>query len=402
MFLRSQLGRLSAAASILLCAALAGCALRGATPSGATPEIPSSRGSAPVTHLYVWNSSVPPAELDEVPTTGGRPVLRITSPKGLSAGRTTIDGNGTLYIDGGPPYAPNISEYKAGSTKPFKKIVKGVGVVIGLTTDSKNDLYVLDASGPLVKYAPGATKPAFATYSGLCAATYAGPISLTADRSGNVYVLTRCGKAGSRQHGVLSQYGGGTKVKRTISFAPSRVPLGLTVDASGRLYVTFADETAEFRVGIAEYDPGASKPATSFYVSPPTTPNSGGGAPVVDDSTGVLYQTFNTCVVTAGPTTQCTSSISIYPRGATKPSHRLKGPSNAMLGTPALDDAGNLYVEADSPNSATRTIYRYAQNTWTKTAVLSERKTFLGFAWPTVASSRTSFGGPVLFWIGGH
>lgn len=368
-----------------------GCAAQQLAGSAITPPFAAQRAVAAATHLYVWNENVPPAELDEYPTTGGRPALRISSPRGLLAGRTAIDGNGTLYIVGGPPYAPSIGEYKAGSTKPFKTIVKGVGAVIGLTSDEKNDLYVLDSGGPLVKYAAGATKPAFATYSGLCANAYGGPEELTEDRTGGVYVLSRCGKPGPQAHSNISQFAGGAKVKRTIKLAPALLPFALTVDANLRLYVAYEDQSANYRLGIAEYDPGSTKPVASFYVGPAPSSggNAGGGAPVVDDSTGVLYQTYDACTV-SGQKLTCNSSIYVFPRGAKTPSHTFQGPAGTTLGTPVLDADGNLYAQSESPNSLVFTIQRFDKGTGNRATVLSSRRILLGFAWPTVGSTRTT------------
>lgn len=190
----------------------------------------------------------------------------------------------------------------------------------------------------------------------------------------------------------LSQYDGRLKVARTISLGSTLRPYALTVDGSGRLYVAFADESATFRLGIAEYDSGARKPSAFFYFSPVSPSPAAAGAPVVDDSSGVLYQTIATCVV-ANSKLQCTSSILLFSRGKTTPSRMLNGPYNTVLGTPALDTDGNLYVQAQSPGNPVRTIQRYAKGTWSKTVVLSARKIFLGLAWPTVASSRSSLAG---------
>jgi len=390
MFFRLQLARVLAAVCILSCTAFAGCSSRNGMPSGVVPMVPSSV-SAPASHLYVWNASVPPAELDEYPTTGGNPILRIKSPRGISAGRTTIDGNGTLYINGGPPYAPHIDEYEAGSTKPFKTITKGVGSVIGLTTDEKNDLYLLDAGGPLVKYAPGATTPAFATYSGLCTQrSSAGPEVLTADRNGNAYVLASC--AGNRQsRGVVLQYDGRGKVTRTISIRLPRQPYAITVDAAGRLYVAFAEFSGGIRLGVAEYDPGATKPASSFYVGQRLTTSGQINVtpPVVDDSSGTLFVTFTLCSATGITASKCTSAVYLFPHGVTTASKTLRAPAGTIYDAPVLDAAGNLYVEASSKSSVL-TIERFAKDTWNGKTVVSGHKLLLGFAWPTIGSSRSS------------
>lgn len=377
---------------LLLCVTLVGCGLQNAAPSPLTPQDPFRAAVAGTTHLYVWNESVPPAELDEYPTAGGRPALRISSPLGLFSVRSTIDGNGALYMVGGTPYAPNVSVYKPGAAKPFQAIVKGVGQVIGLATDATNDLYVLNGGGPLVKYAPGATEPAFATYSGLCATSYGGPAVLAADRAGNVYVGANCGK-GTQSHAVVAVYAGGTKPKRTISLDPSLHAIGFTVDKSGRVYVAYADASNKYRLGLAEYDVGTVKPVRSFYFGPSSSADEvNAGVPVVDDATGMLYQTYSTCSET-NAMLQCSSSIALFPRGAIAPSRTLSGPADAVLGTPVLDADGNLYVEVESPRSPLVTIARYAKGTWTRTKVLSNRKLFLAFAWPTVASSRASLEG---------
>jgi len=392
MFLRVTRGRVCAAVAIVLSLTLTGCGLETAAPGAITPQI-RALGSGLSTHLYVWNESVPPAELDEYATGGGRPALRVPSPFGLFAVRGTIDGAGALYLVGGTPYAPNVSVYKAGSSKPFQTITKGVGQVIGLATDTKNDLYVLNLGGPLVKYAAGATNPEFATYSGLCASGYGGPGALATDRSDDLYVGAICGKPGGHSHAIISEYAGGPKPKRTISLDPSQHPIGFTVDGSGRLYVSFADADNKYRLAVAEYVSGATKPAVSFYFGPSGSQDGvQAGLPVVDDSTGVLYQTYGSCRDDAATLT-CSSAISLFARGARVAARTLNGPADAILGTPVLDTGGNLYVEAQSPKSPLIGVLRYEKGTWKRTKILSNRKLFLAFAWPTIASAHSSFAG---------
>jgi hypothetical protein len=376
--------RLLPIAIALLVASGAGCGgTQGLLPGPVASESSASLTSRPAASdaggsslLYVLDRGAQPPAIDEYRTGGGKPIRTISSPK-RDPGAFAIDAAGTFYAANYLGGTFNVTEYAPGSTAVARTIVRGIAEPAALALDGANDLFVLDAGGPLVKYRPGTVTPSFVTYAGFC--TGVTPPVLTVDRFGTAYVANRCGAKST-----VVGYDAHGRVASHIDMAITQLPFGMTTDATGRLYVQFFDLAAAGRLGIVEYDRGTTAPVHTFDYGPLPKAGTSGGPPVIDESTGDLYTDFVICTMKPGALAwTCFSSLYVYGRDATVAKRRIAAPAGKAIGSPSFDAAGNLYAEtAAPPPSVTATVRVYPKGSTQGRDVLSGPNLQLLFAGP--------------------
>lgn len=369
---------LRAVACTLLCALPAACA----APQRITPRVPQTMQKTALTPLiYLFDAHVPPVAIDEVPISGGPPVLRIRD--GLSApGGAIVDKNGTLYVVNYTGTQFQVLEYPPGTLAPAATITVGIGAPGGMTVGPKGELYVLNQAGPLVMYAAGSTTPAYATYHGICRPGGPSTYSLTVDPYDTLYALIMCTKSA-----VIQEYDDGLpRVARTIRMPESELPIGFTADKTGTLYVTYFDTLQRFRLGVAEYARRSTAPSTQFDFGPVPKRGSGGTSPVVDEATGRLYTTFGICTRISPHPWHCAGYVYGFRHGSKRPVVTLTAPHLRLFSSPAFDPNGSLYVESSGPTSPIDSIWRYSANGTRKTRLLRNRLLSLIDVWPSAGS----------------
>jgi sugar lactone lactonase YvrE len=174
----------------------------------------------------------------------GRPIATITKSVNQLAG-DCVDRDGTLYV---ASEFDGISEYALGTTKPFKKITKGISNPAFCTIDGHGNLWVTNmARVPNVsEYLKGASKPRIRITKGLV-----DPDGVAIDHADNLYVVNLV-PYGSSNIQVYPR--GSRSPSRTITDGVTW-PVGIAVDANGTLYVT-----NDVQCNIEEYLTGQSQP----------------------------------------------------------------------------------------------------------------------------------------------
>jgi hypothetical protein len=371
---------LRAVACTLLCALPAACAAP--APQSVTPRIPSTARTGAITPLiYLFDGRIPPAAIDEVPIAGGRPVAQIRD--GLTAPAAAIlDKSGKLYVINNTGAQFQILEYPSGAVSPSATITVGIGIPGGITVGPKGELYVLNQGGPLVMYAAGSTTPAYATYRGICRPGSPATYALTVDPYDTLYALTMCTK-----NAVIQEYDNGLPhVSRTIQMPASEVPIGITADKRGTLYVTYFDASQSFRLGVAEYARKSTASSTQFDFGPVPKTGSGGTSPVVDEVTGRLYTTFGICTQMSPGPWHCAGYVYGFRRGMKKPVVTITAPRLRVFSSPVFDASGNLFVETNGPTSPFDSIWRYTASGTNKTRLVRSRLLGLIDIWPDADS----------------
>lgn len=372
------MSRTHAAIFSLVCWLPAACA----TSQPLAPRVPDAvRASTAVPLIYLFDGHVPPVAVDEVPIAGGPPVARIRN--GLTApGGAVIDKSGTLYVINYTGAQYQILEYPSGALSPALTLTTGIGFPGAITVSATGELYVLNLGGPLVKYEPGSSVPAYATYRGLCRSTSGAVSAVAVDPRNTLYALASC-----RTGNVIQEYDGGLpRVSRTIRMPSTQVPIGMTADKTGTLYVTYFDSLARFRLGVSEYARATTVPSTSFDFGPSPKFGSGGGGPIVDEATGRLYTTFGICTqITSGPW-HCAGAIYGFRHGLKKPVVTITAPHLHLLTAPVFDASGNLYTEVSSPKSPFDSVWRYSPSGARQARLVRNRLIGLITVWPNADS----------------
>lgn len=369
-----------AVACTLLCALPAACAAP--TPQPMTPRLPGILRTDAVTPLiYLFDGRVPPVAIDELPIAGGRPVAKIrnglTAPDGA-----IVDKSGKLYVVNYTGAQFQILEYPSGAVAPAAAITIGIGTPGGMTVGPQDELYVLNQGGPLVRYEAGSTKPAYATYRGVCKPGSPSTFSLTVDPYDTLYALIMCAKSA-----VIQEYDNGLpRVARTIRMPASELPIGFTADKSGTLFVTYFDTLQRFRLGVAEYARGSTAPMTQFDFGPVPKMGSGGTSPVIDEVTGRLYTTFGICTQVSPHPWHCAGYVYGFRRGSKKPVVTITAPHLRLFSSPVFDTSGRIYVESSGPTSPFDSIWRYSASGADKTRLVRNRLLSLIDVWPDADS----------------
>lgn len=371
---------LRAVACTLLWALLAACAA--STTQPIMPRAASGVRSAAVTPLiYLFDGHVPPTAIDELPSAGGRPVTQIRN--GLTEpASAVVDKTGKLYVVNYTGAQFQILEYPSGAAAPAAAITIGIGTPGGVTVSPKGELYVLNQAGPLVKYAAGSTTPAYTTYRGICKPGSPATYALSIDPYDTLYALSMCTK-----NAVIQEYDNGLPhVSRTIQMPGTELPIGLTADKQGTLYVTYFDTLQSFRLGVAEYARDSTVVSTQFDFGPVPKQASSGTSPVVDEVTGRLYTTYGICTHVAPRPWHCAGYVYGFRRGLKKPVVTLTAPHLRIFSAPVFDASGNLYVESSGPTSPFDSIWRYSATGTGKTRLLRSRLLSLIDIWPDADS----------------
>lgn len=372
---------LRAVAAGLLCGSLTACAA--ASNPALTPRTPAAikaRAATPL--IYVFDGHVPPVAIDEVPLAGGQPLARIRN--GLTAaGSGIVDKSGTLYVVNFTGIQYQILEYPLGALSPALILTTGIGYPTAIAAGPKGELYVLNLGGPLVKYDPGSSTPAYATYRGTCRAGSNAPAAgVTVDPYDTLYVLESC-----RNGAFVQEYDGGQpRVARTIAVPAAQQPIGFTADKTGTLYMTYFDSQSNFRLGVSEYARGTTLPSTSFDFGPAPRQGSGGSGPVIDEVTGRLYTTFGICTQIDGRPWRCAGYIYGFRRGLKRPVVTITAPHLHLFTAPHFDEQGNLYTELASPTSPFDSILRFSGSGTRKARLMRNRLLDLITVWPNADS----------------
>jgi hypothetical protein len=371
-----------AAAAALLGSLLAACATRSTQP--VMPNAPGTlRARATVPLIYLLDGRVPPTAIDEIPVTGGPPIAQIRN--GLNApGGGVVDESGTLYVVNFTGAQYQVLEYPSGTLSPALTVTIGIGFPGGgITVGPKSELYVLNLGGPLVKYDPGSATPSYVTYRGICPQSGGQAASgVTVDGFDTLYVLLEC-----RSDTIVQEYDGGVpRVARTIHLASNAMPIGLTADKRGTLYVTYFDVNQRYRLGVAEYARRKTTPFAAFDFGPQPKMGSGGSGPVVDEVTGRLYTTFGICTQNTGRPWHCAGYIYGFRRGSKRPDVTITAPHLHLLGTPQFDSSGRLYTEVISPLSPLDAIWRYSASGEREARIVRNRALALITVWPNADS----------------
>jgi hypothetical protein len=363
----------------LLCSALAACGA--ATTQSATPNAPGALRASSVSPLFfLFDASIPPVAIDEIPVTGGTPVAQIRNGLTGPAG-AIVDANGTLYVANYTGTQFQILEYPFGALSPASAVTIGVGYPGGMTVGPKGELYVFNVGGPLVMYAPGSTTPAYATYNGVCKVAGEPIAQVAVDPFDTLYAMSVC-KKGT----VIREYDNGSPlVARTIHLAAP--PIGLTADQNGTLYVTYFDTKRNLRLGISEYRRGTTMPSLAFDFGPTPKHASGGSGPVIDETTGRLYATFGVCIAISSGPWHCEGDIYGFRPGSKKPDVTITAPHLHVMTAPVFDAAGNLYTEFVSPVSPLDSIWRYSASGTRQARLVRNRGLQLITVWPNADSS---------------
>lgn len=230
-----------------------------------------------------------------------------------------IDSDGTLYVVNEPAGPGWVTEFPAGKTKPSKIIKKGINTPAFCTIDSNGNLWVTNIGGPNVaEYEKGSTKPHSLITKGIIY-----PDGIAIDHSGTMYVANHVTDVSGRDDtfgpGTIVVYPSGSKSpSRTITDGVVS-PVGITVDATGTLYVTNFTEN-----NVQEYRSGQSQPYQTI------TQDIDDPFAVTVDKKGYLYVTDNG-----------TSVVVEFAPGSITPSKReiskgLFGPAGTAYSPPLL------------------------------------------------------------------
>jgi hypothetical protein len=299
----------------------------------------SNEGLAgPKQALYITNLATPPGQINEY-TLSGSKIAMIQA--GMKYPRQILfDGNGTMYVANFPAQ-PYFTEYGSGNNKLLRTIKRGISTELaGAGVDSSGNLWVLSVGGPLVRYLAGENQPQFSSYKGLCVGGFFGSAAqLAVDTFGTAYVGVSCGSTPSGpSRNFVREFDGTRSVARSIQIPNNEQPVSLTTDSDGRLYLEYWSG-ASGKLGVAEYARRTTTPSVTFQVTPSVSYDS---AFISFDSKNA-YISLGDCE-SSGHGANCTSFVSVYPRGSSKLVKTIDAPSGSLFGGTAVDRVGNIYV----------------------------------------------------------
>ena len=231
------------------------------------PPLAKAAGSVPRNVLYVsdyTNLDVMAFSADPR-AKNTRPLLTI--PLGVHPYGLWVDRNGVLYI----ATLGSVLEFKPGATMPFRTITKGVNRAEGIVVDSQGTLYVTNNAGvdvSVVEYRRGSTTPSQTLTMTVSGSQFGFPGGVTFDTAGNLYVDAAFYP---QPNGHVFRFAPGEKTGTDLGLADVGSQDGLSVDASGNLYVGFFGQVEVYRHG--ETQPfetiGVSSDYPSFFARSP-------------------------------------------------------------------------------------------------------------------------------------
>jgi hypothetical protein len=265
----------------------------------------------------------------------------LNSPEGIA-----VDSNGNIYVANAG--SNSVTEYSSGSTGNVSPVATISGMATGLNNpqgiavDSTADVYVSNygsangGSDSVTVYPSGSSGNASpsSTISG-GGTGLAGPLSLTVDSSGNIYVLNFI--ANQTESVTIYAPGSNGNISPTATISGNSTslenPAGIAVDAGGNLYVTNDGSTSGGADTVTKYPEGQAgsvlpyatlsgadvmlnKPigiAIGAYFGPtPATPTPTPSPTPTPTPTPSLTPTPTpTLTVTATPTATPTTSMSV-------------------------------------------------------------------------------------------
>ncbi|MGP8431797.1 NHL repeat-containing protein [Paraburkholderia fungorum] len=296
------------------------------------------------------------------------------SPTGV-----TVDAGGNLYVTDAWNHEirkitpDGVVTTLAGSTTPGDSDGTGTAasfnLPIGVTIDASGNLYVVDGgNNEIRKITPngvvttlaGSKTPGYKDGTG-ANASFKSPYGVTVDASGNLYVADQGNNAIRKitPAGVVTTLAGTTAPGHsdgTGTAASFNQPIGVTVDASGNLYVVDYGNNAIRKItsaGVVTTLAGSTTPGHADGTDTAASFNNPYGVTV--DASGNLYiadQGNNEIrkITSAGVVTTLA--------GSTTPGHADGTGAAASFNLPTgvtVDASGNLYI-ADQGNNAIRKI----------------------------------------------
>jgi hypothetical protein len=151
------------------------------------------------------------------------PTWEISPHQGISAAvYITFDDADNMYVVNATSQAGNVVEYAFGSSSPKRTITDGVNSPAQVCSDTKGNLYVLNATGPSVtEYAAGQRTVKRTIISGLDQ-----PSAIAVDASANLYVANK--GSGSNAESITIYSPSSSAPTRTNTAGVSE-PIGIAV-----------------------------------------------------------------------------------------------------------------------------------------------------------------------------
>jgi streptogramin lyase len=223
---------LSAIPVLLAIFAAAGCSAAGTSPlAPAASQViahPQGRPIGTASKNFVYVADAYSNTVWIFPANGHTPTGSITTglsgPQGLA-----VDGGGNLYVTN--PDNATVTIYPPGSTTPSLTLSQDLTVPTAVAVDSKGDVWVSNEEGSylgsVVEFSAGSTTPS-TVISGL------NPLGIAVDSRQNLYVENYNASAA-----FVSVYPpGATKPSKSFGQTDLLEPLGITIGATGEVYVS--------------------------------------------------------------------------------------------------------------------------------------------------------------------
>ncbi len=296
------------------------------------------------------------------------PIVSAPSVTGTSPTPTPTPTAGAGTLDVATPamtgpvavYAANAS----GTPAPLYTLAPtGFDTPTSLTTDSSGNVYVLNQNGgSILVFAKGATT---ATRTITSSALVGPEIGIAVGASGNVYVLGNVVVSGvGTTYGVAvfaPGAGANATPSQTFTNTSNAGVTGIAVDAAGTIYVGTHATTGNAILEFAATASGNATP-TTIITGTSTQLGANGLGGIAVDASGNIYASVDQSTANA------TNAIVAFAAGATgnaSPARALSGAATTLANPTslALDSAGELLVQnAPSGAAAYVTVYPTSAN----------------------------------------
>jgi sugar lactone lactonase YvrE len=272
-----------------------------------------------------------------------------SSATGALPNAAALPEHGALLYAGGPNLN-DVDLYRASghNPKPLRHIINGLDAPTGMTVDSAGDLYVCNNAGQSV---PG--KSVFWTVTvyhyrqGYPYKTYTNgvfsPVDVAVGGDGTVYIA-------NYSSSVTVYTRGSVDPSQSLQGPSGYAPLGVALDAKGRLYVSYV---ALSGVGgrIYRYAPGK-------------TTGKDLGISFAGNPHGIAVDAAGNLIVAVSTAPSPGSSIEVFAPGKTHPKETLSGPFQPFM-VALSPDNGKLFVAdyASGNNDGGVFVYDYSAGT---------------------------------------